>query len=155
MPNSESAADAAPLRYAQPPDLGPSCRPVPRVDVLNTQDERVGTFDGLLLAATSNAPLYLVLQPSDVGQRRLIPIGSAWFDQTTEVIRVDDEDVQRASPFDLDEFERMTPTEVREFERLVLTWCCPEVLRGAGAPTYDGVPQFVCPDWLKASGGVR
>jgi ribosomal protein L19 len=83
---------------------------VPRVDVLNTRDERVGTFDGLLLSARSDSPLFLVLRRSHGdGQRRLIPIGSAWFDQTAEVIRVDDADVQRASVFELEEFERMTP----------------------------------------------
>jgi hypothetical protein len=150
MRESESPAGAAPLRYAQPPDLGPSCRPLARVDVLNTRDERVGAFDGLLLSATSDSPLYLVLQRggSD-GQRRLIPIGSAWFDQTTEVIRVDDADVQSASTFDPREFGRMTPAEVTAYERRVLASCCPEVLRGAGPPTYDTAPQFRCPDWLK------
>jgi hypothetical protein len=151
MRESKLQADASPLRYAQPPDLGPSCRPVPRVDVLNTRDQRVGAFDGLLLSSTSDSPLYLVLQPdrSD-GERRLIPIGSAWFDQTTAVIRVDDEDVQNASAFDLEEFERMTPQQVTAFERRVLASCCPEVLRGAGPPTYDRASQFTCPDWLKA-----
>lgn len=149
MPRSE--LPAAPLRYAQPPDLGPSCRPFPRVDVLNTRDQRVGTFDGLLLSSTSDSPRYLVLERGGSGgQRRLIPIGSAWFDQTTEVIRVDDEDVQSASPFDLGEFEQMTPAEVTAFERRVLTSCCPEVLRRAGPPTYDTASQFRCPDWLKA-----
>ena len=149
MPEPEASRSAAPLRYAQPPDLGPSCRPVPRVDVLNTRDQRVGAFDGLLLSATSDSPLFLVLQRSDA-QRRLIPIGSAWFDQTAEVIRVDDADVQRASAFELEEFERMTPAEVMAFERRVLTSCCPEVLRDAGPPTYESAAQFRCPDWLKA-----
>jgi len=151
MGESESSTGVSPLRYAQPPDLGPSCRPVPRVDVLNTRDQRVGAFDGLLLSATSDSPLYLVLQRGDSdGQRRLIPIGSAWFDQTTEVIRVDDADVQSSSKFDLGEFERMTPAEVTAFEHRVLASCCPEVLRGAGPPTYDTARQFRCPDWLKA-----
>ncbi len=151
MPEPDGSRGAAPLRYAQPPDLGPSCRPVPRVDVLNTRDQRVGAFDGVLLSATSDSPLFLVLQGGDAdGQRRLIPIGSAWFDQTAEVIRVDDADVQQASTFELEEFERMTPAEVMAFERRVLTSCCPEVLRGAGPPTYDNAPQFRCPDWLKA-----
>lgn len=151
MGESESPAGASPLRYAQPPDLGPACRPLPRVDVLNTRDQRVGQFDGLLLSATSDSPLYLVLQRGgDKGDRRLIPIGSAWFDQTAEVIRVDDADVQSASAFDPGEFGRMTPLEVTAFERRVLASCCPEVLRGAGPPAYDTAPQFGCPDWLKA-----
>jgi hypothetical protein len=63
---------------------------------------------------------------------------------------VDDEDVRSASAFDLEEFERMTPQEVTAFERRVLASCCPEVLRGAGPPTYDTASQFTCPDWLKA-----
>ena len=107
MRESESPAGASPLRYAHSPDLGPSCRPLPRVhilNILNTRDERVGAFDGLLLSSTSDSPLYLVLQRgSSDGQRRLIPIGSAWFDQTTEVIRVDDADLQSASVLDLGE----------------------------------------------------
>lgn len=151
MRESESPADVSPLRYAQPPDLGPSCRPLLRVDVLNTRDERVGSFDGLLLSATSDSPLYLVLQRGGSSdERRLIPIASAWFDQTTDVIRVDDADVQSATTFDLSEFQRMGPAEVTAFERRVLASCCPEVLRGDGAPKYDMAARFRCPDWLKA-----
>jgi hypothetical protein len=151
MQESDSPAGGSPLRYAQPPDLGPSCRPFPRVDVMNTGDERLGAFDGLLLSAPSDSPVYLVLQRGgSAGERRLIPIGSAWFDQTAQVIRVDDADVQSASGFDIGEFERMTPSEVTAFERRVLASCCPEVLRGTGRPTYDTAPQFRCPDWLKA-----
>jgi|SRR5687767_4967610 len=151
MRETESPAVPPSLRYARPPDLGPACRRLPRVDVLNTRDERVGAFDGVLLSATSDQPLYLVLhrRGSD-GQRRLIPIASAWFDQTAEVIRLDDADVQSASAFDAEEFERMTPTEVSAFEHRVLASCCPEALRGAGPPGYDTASQFRCPDWLKA-----
>lgn len=149
MRASESSAGPS-LRYAQPPDLGPSCLPLPRVDVLNTRDDRVGTFDGVLLAAHSDSPLYMVLQRNGSdGERRLIPIASAWFDQTTEVIRVDDADVQGSSPFDLRAFEHMTPQEVTAFERGVLASCCPEVLRDGGPPKYDTASQFRCPDWLK------
>ena len=139
----------ASLRYAQPPNLGPACRPLPRVDILNTRDERVGEFDGLLLSATSDNPLYLVFRLNDTTERRLIPIGSAWFDQTAEVIRVDGEDVDRATAFERAEFERMTPTEVAAFERRVLASCCPEVLRSAGPPRYATAPHFRCPDWLR------
>ena len=62
----------------------------------------IGEFSGLLLSATSDSPLYLVVQRSgSAGERRLIPIGSAWLDQTARVIRVDDADVQSATAFDL------------------------------------------------------
>jgi hypothetical protein len=151
MRETESPAIPPSLRYARPPDLGTACRRLPRVDVMNTRDERVGEFDGVLLSATSDRPLYLVLRRggSD-GQRRLIPIASAWFDQTAETIRVDDEDVQSASAFDVEAFERMTPPEVSAFERRVLASCCPEALRDAGPPAYDTASQFRCPDWLKA-----
>ena len=62
MRESDASTGAPTLRYAQPPDLGPSCRPVPRVNLLNTRDERVGEFDGVLLSAMSDNPRYLVLQ---------------------------------------------------------------------------------------------
>jgi len=151
MRDSEPTAGTSPLRYAQPPNLGPECRSLPPVDVLNTRDERVGRFDGLLLSATSDNPRYLVLRRDDTTkERRLIPIGSAWFDQTAEVVRVDDVDVRGAAPFDLTEFERMTPAEVMAFERRVLASCCPEVLRDAGPPAYDTASQFRCADWLRA-----
>jgi hypothetical protein len=154
MRDHESPAGAEPfrasLRYAQPPDLGPACRRVPRVDILNTRDERVGEFDGVLLSAASDDPRFLVFRGSQTAGRRLIPIGSAWFDQTAEVIRVDAEDVDAATAFELSEFERMTPAEVTAFERRVLASCCPEVLRGEGSPGYDTAPEFQCPDWLRA-----
>jgi hypothetical protein len=103
----------------------------------------------LLLAAGSDSPLYMVLQRSSANpERRLIPIASAWFDQTTEVIRVDDADVKRSTAFDLQEFEHMTPEQVTAFERGVLASCCPEVLRDGGPPKYDTASQFKCPDWL-------
>lgn len=143
-------ADHGPLRYAQPPDLGPTCRPLPRVDVLTTQDERVGEFDGVLLSATSDDPLYLVLLLDDPAERRLVPVGEAWFDQTAGAIRLDEEDVDGAAAFDRAEFERMSATEVAAFERRVLASCCPEVLRDAGAPGYDAAPEFQCPEWLRA-----
>ncbi len=150
MPEYDSTADQPSLRYAQPPDLGPSCRQVPRVDVLNTRDERVGAFDGLLLSGESDMPLYLVLQLAEGREKRLVPIGSAWFDQTTNVIRVSDTDVETASGFDAAAFERMTPAEVIEFERRVLASCCPEVLRGSDPPEYGTAERFQCPDWLRA-----
>ena len=119
MQDHEARADGEPLhaslRYAQPPELGPACRPLTRVDILNTRDERIGEFDGLLLSADSDNPLYLVLQLGDTTERRLIPIGSAWFDQTAEVIRVDGEDVDGATSFERGEFERMSPAEIAAF----------------------------------------
>lgn len=146
---SASQVSVNPLRYVRSPDLGPSCRAVPRVDVLNTRDQRVGAFDGLLVSTASDDPRYFVLE-RDGGTRVLIPIGSAWFDQTTEVIRVDDDDLQAASDFDAAAFDKMTSAEAVAFERRVLATCCPEVLGGPGSPMYDRVPQFQCPDWLKA-----
>jgi hypothetical protein len=83
-------------------------------------------------------------------QRRLIPIASAWFDQTTEVIRVDDADVKSASASDVEEFGRMRPLEVSAFECRVLASCCPEVLRGTGLPAYETASQFRYPDRLKS-----
>ena len=154
MRNHEPPAAGEPLhtslRYAQPPDLGPACRPVPRVDILDTRDEHVGEFDGVLLSAESDKPLFLVFQRPDTRRRQLMPIGSAWLDPTTKVIRVDPADVDGATPFDLSEFEQMTPTEVLAFERRVLASCCPEVLREAGPPDYETADRFRCPDWLSA-----
>ncbi len=156
MRDHEPATGGAPLhaslRYAQPPDLGPACRPLPRVDIVNTRDERVGVFDGILLSATSDNPLFLVFQRHHTTDRHLIPIGEAWLDPTARVIRVDPADVDAATPFELAEFERMTPVEVLAFERRVLASCCPEVLRGRDAPDYDTAPRFRCPDWLRAEG---
>jgi hypothetical protein len=124
---------------------------LPPVAILNTRDERVGRFDGLLLSATSHNPRYVVIRRDDAtNERRIIPIGEAWFDQTAEVVRVDDADVQSATLFDLGEFERMTPAEVMAFERRTLASCCPEVLRDAGPPAYDTASQFRCEDWLRA-----
>jgi hypothetical protein len=154
MPNHELTPPGAPLqtplRYARPPDLGPACRALPRVDILNTRDEHVGVFDGILLSADSDKPLFLVFQRQGTNSRRLIPIGSAWLDPTAKVIRVDPADADGATPFELSEFERMTPTEVVAFERRVLASCCPEVLRDAERPAYETADRFRCPDWLSS-----
>ena len=114
MRESESPADVSPLRYAQPPNLGPSCRPLPRVGVLNTGTNASGDSMGCCSCRPRrDSPLYLVLQRGGSSdERRLIPIASASFDQTTDVIRVDDADVQSATAFDLSEFQRMGPAEV-------------------------------------------
>lgn len=144
-------ADTLPrLRFAKPPDLGNACRPLDRVEVLDTEDQRVGTFDGLVLETASDRPLYLVIQeagPND--SRHLVPVGSAWFDQTARAIRVDRADAAVGWPrFTPGEFERMSTDDVARYERKVLTTCCPEVLLRDGTPEYGDAATFRCPDWL-------
>jgi len=139
----------APLRYAQPPDLGRFCRPVARVAVLDTQDAQVGLFDGLILQGDSDRPLYLVLREQAGDRRALVPIGSAWFDQTSRAIRIDRaalvDDVLDVAP---DGLERMPSEEVAQLERRILASCCPEELRAGGSPAYT-TAAFQCPEWLQ------
>jgi hypothetical protein len=116
--------------------------------ILDTDDTQVGIFDGLILQADSDRPLYLVLGLR--GERRLVPIGSAWFDQTSHAIRIDGSAlVDEAVSFDPDGLERMSAAEAVDLERRILASCCPEELRAGGAPGYNAA-AFRCPEWLKA-----
>jgi hypothetical protein len=140
------------LVYARAEDLEEwNCRPLEAIQVLDLRDRAVGRFDGVILDAHAERPLYIVVRSNGTPSWFLVPVGDAWFDDTERAIRVD---VARrkseAMVFDPDAFARMTPEEAIEYERHVLGTCCPEVgLHRDGTPDYSKVAAFQCPAWLK------
>lgn len=129
------------------------CRPLGTVDVLDLKDRRIGRFDGLLLDAHADRPLFLVVRRT-AGKGSpwfLVPVGEAWFDQTMRAIRVDVNPKGGEAPaFNPETFEKMSAEEAEEFERRVLAECCPEVgVHRDGTPDYARHASFQCPAWLR------
>jgi hypothetical protein len=140
------------LAYARAEDLEEwRCRPLESVPVLDLRDRPVGRFDGVILDARTEQPLYIVVHREGNAPWFLVPVGDAWFDDTERAVRIDA--VRRtitAMAFDPDAFARMTPEEAAAFERRVLGACCPEVgLHRDGTPDYAKLAAFQCPSWLK------
>lgn len=127
------------------------CKPLGSIDALDLRDRVVGAFDGLLIDTNGNRPVFLVLRDTTGDEPRwvVVPVGDAWFDQTTHAIRVDTK--RPAMPaFSPDEFETMTADEARAYERRVLAACCPEVgLHRDGTPDYERHAGFQCPPWIR------
>lgn len=145
------------LKYVPSEEMGQwRCRPLGEMPVLDLKDRNVGRFDGLVLDAANDKPLFLVIRRA--GSRRgwfLVPVGDAWFDDTERAIRIDPDLRQGRQPsFDPDEFVRMSPEEAMALERRVLAECCPEVgLHRDGTPDYGRLASFQCPTWLRPSSG--
>jgi hypothetical protein len=146
------------LVHVQAADLDQwGCRPFETIDVLDLQDRPAGHVEGIIIDRHENRPMYLAVG----GQRGaahhrpnwfLVPVGDAWFDDTTRAVRIDVPARERI-PFDPDEFERMTPQQADEYERRVLATCCPEIgFHRDGRPDYERLAQFKCPTWLRPSG---
>lgn len=142
------------LVYVPPADMELwRCRPLANIDVLDLQDRHVGRFDGLIIDAQADRPLFLVIQGTGGRQAHwwLVPVGDAWFDQTARAIRVD-VNLRSGEPhaFNPAEFDRMTENEAAEYERRVLAQCCPEVgIHRDGTPDYGRHAAFQCPTWLR------
>jgi hypothetical protein len=140
------------LVYARAEDLEEwRCRPLESIPVLDLRDRTVGHFDGVILDAQHQQPLYIVVASDDEPPWFLVPVGDAWFDETERAIRIDvTRRRSKAMAFDPDAFATMTPRQAAEYERRVLAACCPEVgLHRDGTPDYARLAAFRCPIWLK------
>jgi hypothetical protein len=132
------------------------CRPIGEIDVLDLHDHHVGRFDGLIVDALEDRPLFLVIRRGRERKapagRFLIPVGDAWFDESERAVRIDVKPGSREAPrFDPDEFDRMSEAEAADYERKVLAECCPEVgLHRDGTPDYARLSAFQCPSWLRS-----
>jgi hypothetical protein len=135
------------------------CRPLGSVNVLDLRDKRLGHFDGLVIDAQQDRPLYIVVRREDrrSSQWFLVPVGDAWFDQTERAIRIDVKPGTGEAPrFDPDEFEKMSLEEAASYELELLAKCCPEVgVHSDGTPDYSRLASFQCPTWLKPAAADR
>jgi hypothetical protein len=123
------------------------------VGIMSVKDEMLGGLDGLLVG-DDDRPRYLVIVTKDEPKRRyLLPVGIAWFDETTGVIRTDADARSLAGcpAFDAKSYEQMSADQAWQYERRVLGACCPETLAQPGGRLdyYKRLPQFQPGEWLK------
>jgi hypothetical protein len=147
--------DTRRLVYVRSADLDRwQCRLLGTIEILDLHDRPVGHLNGIVIDQRENRPVYLVIARRPRAAKRqqhgfLVPVGDAWFDDTTRAVRVDAPRREQI-PFDPEEFERMTPEQADEFEGRVLANCCPEVgFHRDGTPDYARLEQFKCPVWVK------
>ena len=141
------------LVYVKAADLDRwQCRPLGTIDVLDLKDRPVGRLEGIVIDSSSSRPVYIAVRDRTTEHQLrwfLVPVGDAWFDETTRAVRIDARQPKRI-PFDPNEFERMPPTEADAYERQVLANCCPELgFHRNGTPDYSRQERFRCPAWLQ------
>lgn len=141
------------LRFLDADELRGWAASLEDVAIMSVKDEMLGGLDGLLVGEDGR-PYYLVLVTREESSRRyMLPIGTAWFDETTGVIRTDADSrtLGECPTFDPAHYSELSPDESWEFERRVLRACCPETLAEPGGRLdyYNRLPQFRPPDWLK------
>jgi ferritin-like metal-binding protein YciE len=117
----------------------------------NDADEELGAFDGLVIAAGTTTPRYIVVDDRGLfkGRRYLLPVGKVRYDEAAQVLRVNlPKDIAERYPeFDRDQFETMSEEELRGYEAR-LTECFP---RAAGGQTADQSQVEGPPEWLMTS----
>ncbi len=143
------------LRFVDAEQLRGWATSLEGVGIMSVKDEMLGGLDGLLVG-DDDRPHYLVIETKDEPKRRyLLPVGIAWFDETTSVIRTDTDvnGLAECPAFDVQSYQEMSPDEAWEYERRVLRACCPETLAEPGGRLdyYKRLPHFQPGEWLKRS----
>lgn len=137
---------AARMRYVATTQLDHSRLNRDTLAIRNEMNDRLGTFDGLLLDAASGRPRYVVVDARGVfvGRRYLLPVGHVRFDSRERLLRVNlEKDVaERYPPFDRDEFQAMSDEQLRGYETRLSEY----FPRREPAPTSAAAEAL--PDWL-------
>ena len=114
----------------------------------NDGDAELGTFDGLVISASTTTPRYIVVDARGLfsGRRYLLPVGRVRYDEAARILRVNlpREIAERYPEFDRDQFETMTDDAMRGYEAR-LTECFPRSASGqpADQSTGDGPPEWL------------
>ena len=121
------------------------------LEVRNDADDKLGTFDGLIVDDASGAPRYIVVDAGGLfsWRRSLLPVSLIRFDSRTRVLRVPlDKDIAERYPaFDRDEFQSMPDDVVHRYERRLLGFFPHEDIGAHVPPIAEGEP----PEWLVKS----
>lgn len=119
--------------------------------VCNDADAELGTFDGLVIAADTTTPRYIVVDARGLfsGRRYLLPVGKVRHDEEARVLRVNlPRDIAERYPeFDRDQFETMSDEAMRGY-RARLTECFPRA--ASEQPSEQSIAEAP-PEWLMTS----
>jgi hypothetical protein len=141
------------LRFVDAKRLGGWATSLEGVGIMSVKDEMLGGLDGLLVGEDERPHYLVIASTGEPKQRYLLPVGVAWFDETTGVIRtdVDARNLTGCPAFDVKSYDEMSAEQAWEYERRVLRACCPETLAAPGGRLdyYNRLPQFRPGDWLK------
>jgi len=138
---------ASRLRYVEAKQLDYRRLAEGELEIRNDADEKLGSFDGLIVDGTSRSPRYIVVDAGGLfsWRRSLLPVDRVRFDQRARVLRIAlDKDIAARYPaFDRDQFADMDDDAMKEYEtRLIGAFQADD---GQRVPKVaDGEP----PEWL-------
>jgi ferritin-like metal-binding protein YciE len=140
--------EARVLRYVDLDSVRTHARGRDRLSILNRDDEELGTFDGLIVDASSNRPRYVVVDGGGVfaHRRYLLPMDAVSYDVRAHVLRVsvEKEIAERYPRFDRDRFGAMSADDMHAFETHML-----EIFpRSTAAPSAGQPSSDTPPEWL-------
>jgi hypothetical protein len=146
---------ASRLRYLDADDVDDSVVDFDGLDVLDSNDERLGEIDGFIVHSDSRRVLYAVVNSGGwfSSQRFLLPIGHLGpIDRNSGSILSDlTRSALRSYPeFDGDRFREFTDDELRDFEVRTAAACCPGDSVVGTAWGYESRAHYRQPEWWNA-----
>ena len=146
----EHTSYASGLRYLDADDLDDSVVEFDDLDVVGTNDDRLGELDGFLVEHGAGTVRYLVVDSGGwfTSRRFLLPAEHVTIDREAKRVRVDvSKGTLRDYPeFDEDRFGRFSDEEYHAYQRrLGAAW--PTGRPGTNAASTEGVAMYRQPDW--------
>jgi PRC-barrel domain len=150
----ENPAYPSRFRYLDADDVDDAVVDYDGLDVLGSDDRKVGDIDGFIVDVVSRRVNYIVIDSGGwfTSRRLLLPIGHATVAADRKSLRVDvARDALKLLPeFHEDRFRAFTDDELRAFERNTVIACCPEESLEDISVTswsYDSRRHYTQPDW--------
>ena len=146
----EHTSYASGLRYLDADDLDDSVVEFDDLDVVGTNDDRLGELDGFLVEHGAGTVRYLVVDSGGwfTSRRFLLPAEHVTIDREAKRARVEvSKGTLRDYPeFDEDRFGRFSDEEYHAYQRrLGAAW--PTGRPGTNAASTEGVAMYRQPDW--------
>ena len=150
----ENHAYASRFRYLDADDVDDAVVDYDGLDVLGSDDRKVGEIDGFIVDLMSRRVNYIVIDSGGwfTSRRLLLPIGHATVASDRQSLRVDvTRDTLKLMPeYHEERFRSFTDDELRAFERNTVIACCPEEPLEEISVTswgYDSRRHYTQPDW--------